>query len=194
MWRSNKALHCWPMWTRTSRLQQPSNAGLAAVDGGVADVLALDEIDDVLGDVGGVVADALEVFGDEDEFERGKDDAGITHHVGEQFTENLVAIVVHPIVGGEDSLGEFDVAADDGVEGVANHFLDEIAHAREIDVGLYARVAKDAQGALGNVDGLIADAFEIVVDARDGQHEAEIDGHEPVQGEKLNDAVVDFDL
>jgi len=29
------------------------------------------------GDVGGVVADALEVLGDEDQFERGKDDAGI---------------------------------------------------------------------------------------------------------------------
>jgi len=28
----------------------------------VADVLALDEVDDVLGDVGGVVADALEVL------------------------------------------------------------------------------------------------------------------------------------
>jgi hypothetical protein len=37
---------------------------LAAVDGGVADVLALDDVDDVFGDVGGVVADAFEVFGD----------------------------------------------------------------------------------------------------------------------------------
>ena len=32
----------------------------------VADVLALGEVDDVLGDVGGVVADALEVLGNED--------------------------------------------------------------------------------------------------------------------------------
>jgi len=37
-------------------------------------------------------------------------------------------------------------------------------------------VAKDAQGALRDVDGLIADALEIVIDARDSQHEAEIDG------------------
>jgi hypothetical protein len=55
-------------------------------------------------------------------------------------------------------------------------------------------VAKDAQGALGDVDGLIADALEIVIDTRDSQHEAEIDGHELVQGEKLNDAIVDFHL
>jgi hypothetical protein len=32
----------------------------------VAHVLALDDVDDVFGDVGGVIADAFEIFGDED--------------------------------------------------------------------------------------------------------------------------------
>src|SRR6266849_1392301 len=174
--------------------QRGCAAELAAVDGGVADVLALDEVDDVFGDVGGVIADALEVFGDEDQFERGKDHAGIAHHVGKQFAENLIAVVVYLIVGSEDRLRELDVAADHGIEGVAHHFFDELAHTREIDVGLHARVAKDAQGALSDVDGLIADALEIVVDAGDGENKTEIDGHELVQGEKLNDAVVNFYL
>jgi hypothetical protein len=31
--------------------------------------------------------------------------------------ENLVALMVHLIVGGEDALRELDVAANDGVEG-----------------------------------------------------------------------------
>jgi len=160
----------------------------------VADVLALDEVDDVFGDVGGVVADALEVFGDEDQFECGKDDAGIAHHVGKQFTENLIAVVVHLIVGGKDALCKLHVAADDSVEGVADHFLDQFAHTRKIDVRLDARVAEDAEGALRDVDSLIADALEIVVDARNRQDEAEIGGHELVQGEKLDDAVVNFHL
>src|SRR5204862_4620233 len=107
---------------------------LAAVDGGVADVLALDQVDDVLGDVGGVVADALEIFGDEDQFEGGKDDAGIAHHVGEQFTENLIAVVVHLIVGGKDALCKLHVAADDSGEGVADHFLEPSAQTRQTDV------------------------------------------------------------
>src|SRR6266478_6911551 len=175
-------------------MQSPTEDALAAVDDVVADVLALDEVDDVFGDGGGVVADALEVLGDEDEFEGGKYHAGIAHHVGKQFTENLVAVVVHLIVGGEDALRELDVAADDRVEGVANHFFGELAHARQIDVGLHAGVAKDAHGTLGDVDGLIADALEIVVNAGNGQDEAEIGGHELVQGEQLNDAVVDFHL
>jgi hypothetical protein len=141
-----------------------------------------------------MVADAFEVFGDEDEFERGKDHGGIAHHVGKQFTENLIAVIVHLIVGGQDVLREFDVASDDGVESVAHHFLDELAHAGKVHVGLDARVAKDALGALSNVDGLIANAFEIVVDAGNGEDEAEVNGHELVEGEKLDDAVVNFHL
>src|SRR6266566_9901315 len=181
-------------WTARRGFRFPLAPRSAAIDGGMADVLALDEVDDVFGDVGGVVADALEVLGDENQFERGKDDAGIAHHVSKQFTENLITVVVHLIVGGEDALRELDVAANDGVEGVADHFLGEFAHAREIDVGLDARVAEDTERALRDVDGLVADALEIVVDARDRQDEAEIGGHELVQGEKLNDAVVDFHL
>jgi len=59
-------------------------------------------------------------------------------------------------------------------EGIANHFLGELAHARQIDVGLDARMPEDAERALGDVDGLIADALEIVVDAGNSQDEAEI--------------------
>ena len=82
----------------------PREPGLAAVDSRVADVLALDDIDYVFGDVGGVVADALEVLGDEDQLEGGEDDAGITHHVGEELAEDLVAVVIDLIVGGENFL------------------------------------------------------------------------------------------
>src|SRR5438477_9875478 len=65
-------------WTARSGFRFPLAPRSAAVDGVVAGVLALDDIDDVFGDVGGVVVDALEVLGDEDQFERGKDDAGST--------------------------------------------------------------------------------------------------------------------
>ena len=98
------------------------------------------------------------------------------------------------IVGGENFLGEVDVAADDGVEGVADHFFGQLAHAREIDIGLDARMAKDAFGGLGDVDSLVADALEIVVDAGNGQDKAKIDGHQLVKSEKLDDAVVDLKL
>jgi len=50
-------------------------------------------------------------------------------------------------------------------------------------------VAKDAQGALRDIHGLIADAFEVIIDARNGQSKTEIHGHELVQSEELNDAI-----
>src|SRR6266852_5669287 len=194
MWRSKKALHCWPMWTRTSPLQHPSNVGSAAVDGGVADVLALDDVDDVFGDVGGVIADAFEVFSHEDKLESGKDHAGIAHHVSKQFAENLIAIVIHLVVGGEDLVREVDVATHDGVQSVAHHFLDEIAHARQIHIGFHARMAQDAQRALGDIHGLVTDALEVVVDAGNRENKAKIDSHQLMQREELNDTVVNFKL
>jgi hypothetical protein len=49
-----------------ANLAAPAGDSSTAVHGWVTDVLALDDVDYVFGDVGGVVADALEVFGDED--------------------------------------------------------------------------------------------------------------------------------
>jgi hypothetical protein len=174
--------------------RSPQGERSAAIDGRVADVLALNNIDDVLGDVGGVVADAFEVFGNQDKFERRENDAGIAHHVGEQFAENLIAVLIDLIVAGHDFLREFDVAADDGVQRIAHLLLDDLGHAGKIDVGFDAGMAKDAQGALRDVDGLIADALKIIVDAGNCEDKAQVGGHELVKGEELNDAVVDFEL
>ncbi len=57
---------------------------LATVEDGAADVAPGADVDDVLSDVGGVVADALQVLRHQDQLESRKDEAGILHHVGEQ--------------------------------------------------------------------------------------------------------------
>ena len=49
---------------------EPAALCLGAFAGVVADVPGRDDEDDVLGDVGGVVADALEVARDQDQIER----------------------------------------------------------------------------------------------------------------------------
>ena len=55
-------------------------------------------------------------------------------------------------------------------------------------------MAHDALRRLRDVDRLVADAFQIVIDARNGQHKAEIRGHELLQRQQLHDAVVDLNL
>ena len=121
----------------------------SAVHRGVADVVAWHDVDDVLGDVGGVVADALEVFGHKDQLEGREDHAGIVHHISAEFTEDLVAVVIDLVLGGENFLREVHVAPNDGVKGVAHHFLSQFAHAREVHIGLHARVAQNSRKIAG---------------------------------------------
>jgi hypothetical protein len=55
-------------------------------------------------------------------------------------------------------------------------------------------MAQDAQRALGDVDGLVADALEIVIDAGNRQDKAQVNGHELMQREQLNHAVINLQL
>ena len=158
------------------------------------DILALHNVDDIFGNVGGMIADAFEVFGDENQLEGGKNDAGISHHVGQQFAKDLVAILVNLIVGGHHFLCQFNVATNHSVKRIANLFFDEFGHARQVNIGFDAGMAKNAQGALCDVDGLIADAFQVVVDAGNGEYKTKVNGHQLVKREQLHDAVVNFQL
>ena len=167
---------------------------LSPVEGGMADVAAGDEVNHVFGDIDGVVADALEILGDENELERGEDDGGIFHHIGKELAEELVAQAIHLIVALHDAAGEFLVAADQGVEAIAHHAFGKLAHAREIHVGLHLRMAQHAHGGLGDIDGLVADALEIAIDARDGEEKAQVGGHGLLEREEALDAFVNFNL
>ena len=64
----------------------------------------------------------------------------------------------------------------------------------KIHVGFDLRVAEDAGGGLGDVDGLVADAFQVAIDARDGEEEAQVRSHGLLSGEEALDALVNFNL
>ena len=69
-----------------------------------------------------------------------------------------------------------------------------IAHARQIDQRLHRRVHDVTLGGLGDIDGEVADAFEVDGNLRGGDDEAEIAGHGLLQGQQLETAIVDLDL
>ena len=160
----------------------------------MADVAAGDEVDYVFSDIGGVVSDAFEVFCDENELEGCEDDGGIFHHVGEQFAEKLIAKAIDLIVTLQHAAGEIDIAANKRVQAIADHSFGELAHPRKVDIRLHLRMPENAHGRLRDVDGLVAYAFEIAIDARDGEEKSKIGGHGLLQREKALDAFVDFDL
>ena len=47
---------------------------------------------------------------------------------------------------------------------------------------------------LRDIDGLVADAFEVVVDARHRQHQPQVHSHQLMERQELHDADVNLDL
>jgi hypothetical protein len=107
----------------------------------------------------------------------------IRSRFGEQGAEGLIAETVDLVVAVEDGFGQLDVAVDDRIDAVAHHPFSQFSHAGNVDVGLDPRVLHQPQGGLGDVHRLIADSLQVSVDAADRQHEAQVGGHQLVQGQ-----------
>src|SRR5262245_21159730 len=93
--------------------------GLSALGRVVANVAGRDDEDDVFGDVRRVIAYPLEVARDQDQIERRFDGGGILEHIGEKLAEYLRLEGVEFVVFIEHALRQRHVAADEGVERVA---------------------------------------------------------------------------
>jgi hypothetical protein len=64
----------------------------------VLHVGALDDVDDLLGEVLGVVADTLDRLGDEHQIDRRRDGARVFHHVGDELAHQTVELAVDLVV------------------------------------------------------------------------------------------------
>ncbi len=87
--------------------------GLGPVDGQMA---ALDHVIDGLGDVGGVIAGALDVLGDEQQMRAQPDGARIFHHVGQKLAEQAVVDLVDLAVVAPHRFGAFGIAVGIGIQ------------------------------------------------------------------------------
>ena len=92
------------------------------------------------------------------------------------------------------SCGQGNVAADKGVEGVAEHRLRQLAHSRDVNQRLDRRVAQVALAGLADVHGQVAHPLEVGVDLDGGDDHAQVGGHRLVQGQQLETAVVQLDV
>ena len=109
---------------RFERLQERFTSGWLVRVGErefVTNVGAADPEDDVFGDVGGVVADALEIAGDDQGVEGLGGELGFFLDEGGERVEGSVVHVVDLIVEFEDGAGEVGIAFDEGLEGFADH-------------------------------------------------------------------------
>ena len=160
----------------------------------MADVGAAHPEDDVFGDVGGVVAYALEVAGDDERVERLRSQLGLVLDEGAERGEGCVVHLVDLIVELEDGFGELGVGFDEGLEGFADHGGGKRCQLGDVDGEVDVGVSSHLADADGDVDGLIAYALEVGVDADDGEDEAEVDGHGLLHGKEVEGHLVDLAL
>ena len=90
-------------------LQRPESSESLRLLLGVTDVAAFDDEHHLLGDVLGVVADALDGAGDGDDLDRGGDGARVFHHVRDQLADDGLEFGIDIAVGLDHLLGQRDV-------------------------------------------------------------------------------------
>jgi hypothetical protein len=158
----------------------------------VADVGALHPEDDIFGDVGSVVSDALQIAGDEQGVKRLAHDVWALVHRLDQLYKSIIAHAIDDIVHLEDGLCEFNFSLNEGLQGAPNHRTDRSSHACNVNRQIGRRKIDHIHDALGDVDGLIADALQIGIDLGDRQDKAEIDRHWLLHGQEVEGFFVDL--
>lgn len=72
---------------------------------GVTDHFALVHVDDHFSDIGGMVSDPFQVFGDIGNFDGPGDGRAVLNHVQEQFVEDLDGELIHLVVSADHLIG-----------------------------------------------------------------------------------------
>ena len=154
-------------------------------------VLAAEEEDDLLGDVLGVVADALVGLGDEDELDvRGGDARGVAGLPEQREVVLLVQAVDLPVVL-QDGLGLAQVALDEAVHrGPQGGGGEATLLGDHQEVGERAP-AGDGQRAPGDARGLVGDALEVVADVARAEEQADVAAHRAEERQVAHDLAVD---
>ena len=147
---------------------------------------------DVLGNRGGVVADAFDVLGDEQQMGTGGNGGRFACHHVQQFAEGAGVQFVQFRIAAADFLGGVRVAVAVGGEYRQQQFGSKISQLAQIARGRHRGVLVQRGAALGQVRGVIADAFDRGGDAQRCHHFTQVACHRLAAGEQLQHVMADF--
>ena len=86
------------------------------------------------------------------------------------------------------------VAADEGLERIGEHLAGEPCHLDDLGLGGDRPAGDQPLGRLGDVDGVIADALEVVGDLERRREHAQVARHRLLQREQVDDLLLDLDF
>ena len=152
----------------------------------MADALAFDHEDDHFGDVGGVIGDAFEIFGDRADFRCPADGLRVLEHEGEGLAEDLRVQLIDFVIVLANLEREIGIFPHEGVEAFADHALGDARHAWNVDIGFELRFLVQFQRAFADIDRHVADPFQIGGDLESGGNEAQVASGGLMQGQELD--------
>jgi hypothetical protein len=127
----------------------------------MADIVPADHEDDLLGHVGRVVGNALEMFRDPNHADACLDLHRPLRHVTRHHGKDGRVALVDRIVAAEDKGSARVVPLNEGIESPMQHVERSSRHRSEAIVDEVLRGAVALDGPLADVDRLVADAFQI---------------------------------
>ena len=164
-----------PAWWRTSR--------------------GRDHEDDVLGDVGGVVADPLEVARDQDQVERRLDGRRDPAACRSAARGRSASSARRASSSSSRTCCASAMSRRTKASSASRSIVCAMSrHPRDVDQLLDRRMLQVARRRLGDVDRQVADPLEVGVDLDRGDDRAQVDGHRLVQRQQREAAVVDLDV
>ncbi len=157
--------------------------------GGVADIVGFGGVDDVFDNVLGVVADTLEMAGDEDQVHEIGDAVGLGGHGEGEVVGKIVVHLIDVAIARVQGAGAREIAISKGAHAGAEDFAGFAKERGEGTGGGKFGLMVQGAGAARDLDGLIANAFDVVPDFHGGNDLAQIGG-DGLETEEHFDAVL----
>ena len=122
------------------------------------------------------------------------DCVGIVGHDVLYFAEHRAVRLVDVLVHLGDYAGSFGVLIHEGLETLVDHLLNFVHHGRQVNRRFDRIVLGKKARAEGNVRGLIAHSFELVINLEYRDNKTQVTRHRLVQGEDLQAILLDLDF
>lgn len=148
--------------------------------------------DDPLGEIGRMISDTLEVFGDHQKIQSLVTVVDILVNEGDQLGFDHIEQLIHFIVGGDYPTRQIQIILHEGIDTVGDHLHGSRGHLRDVfqllDVGLVYQIDDD----FGDVRRLISDALQIGDHFQYGGDETQITSHWLLLQQNLQAEILDL--
>src|SRR5215211_552868 len=157
---------------------------------------ARDHEGDLFADVDGVVADAFEGAGDHDHGHRPFQSVAVLAATPDGHLKDLAVKAVDFLVLADEVFGEGDVTQLEGLFGLSGLGGRQLSHPidRGEDLLVDGGVVAGERDELGDVDGLVAHALDVLDDVQERRHGAQVGGDRRLGRQQGKDALVDLEV